>query len=54
MKRGWGVILPELPLIYESLRLNQSAIGPWDWGFNTVRGGVDPGEIGFCPRGVGL
>ena len=24
-------------------RPSQSAIGPWDWGFHTVRGGGDPG-----------
>ena len=37
-----------------STRPSQSAIGPWDWGFHTVPDGVDPGELGFCPRGVGV
>ena len=34
--------------------LSQSAIGPWDWGFHTVRGGVDPGQLDFRLRGVGV
>ena len=46
MNRGWGFILPGLPL------LSQSAIGPWEWGFHTLRGCVDPGELDFRPRGV--
>ena len=34
--------------------LSQSAIGPWDWGVHTVRGGVDPGQLDFRLRGVGV
>ena len=30
--------------------LNQSAIGQWDWGLHTVRGGFDPGITVFVPR----
>ena len=33
---------------------NQAAIGQQRWGFDTVRGGVDPGEDRFCPRGFGV
>ena len=29
---------------------NQSAISQRDWGFLTVRGGVDPRKLGFLPR----
>ena len=34
--------------------LAQHVPDPWDWGFHTVRGGVDPIKLGFCPRGVGV
>ena len=37
-----------------SARPSQSAIGPWVRGFHTVRGGVDPRELDFRPRGVGV
>ena len=37
-----------------STRFGQSAIGQWDWDFHTVRGGVDLGKLGVCPRGVGV
>ena len=33
---------------------NQSAIGPWDWGFYTVQRGVYPGELDYLPRVVGV
>ena len=32
----------------------QSAIGRWDWGFHTVRGGVNPGDHRFRPGVVGV
>ena len=35
-----------------STRPSESAIGPWDWGFHTMRDGVDPGELNFYPRGA--
>ena len=28
--------------------------GPWDWDFHTVQGGVDPEDIDFRLRGVGV
>ena len=49
MNRGWG---PIPPCCLRSTRRSQSAIGPWDEGFHTVRGGVDPGKIDFRPCGV--
>ena len=49
----WDVALSS-PGFARSTRPSQSAIGPWDWGFHTVRGGVDPGELDFRPRGVGV
>ena len=33
---------------------SQSAIGHWDWGFHTVRGGFDPGDQRFRPQVVGV
>ena len=65
--RGWGPILPgcggtggvkrkdgalSSPGFARSTRPRQSAIGPCDWGFNTVRRGVDAGELDFRPRVV--
>ena len=44
---------PILPGCLRPTRHSQSAMGPWDWGFDTVRGGVGPGELDFRPRGVG-
>ena len=32
-----------------SMSLGQSVITHWDWGFYTLRGGNDPGELCFCP-----
>ena len=32
----------------------QSAISQWRWSFHTVRGGIDPGDNYFRPRGVGV
>ena len=28
---------------------SQSSIGPWGWGFHTIRGGFDPGITVFVP-----
>ena len=46
----------ELPSLYQlpDTRRSQPATGPWDWGFHTVGGGVDPGELNFRPRGIGI
>ena len=58
LRRGWGgqtkrrgPILPGLCSFYAP---SQSAIGKWDWGFHTVRGGVGPEELDFRPRVVGV
>ena len=32
---------------------SQSAITQWGWGFHTLRGGIDPGDVSFRPRVVG-
>ena len=37
LNQGLRPILPGLPALYASTRPSQSAIGPWDWGFYTVR-----------------
>ena len=42
------------PGCVRSTRPSQSAIGPCDWGFHTVRGDVDPGKLDFRPRDVGV
>ena len=31
---------------------SQSAITQWGWGFHTLRGGIDPGDLRFRPRVV--
>ena len=31
----------------------QSATSQWDWGFHTLRGGIDPGDLRFRTRVVG-
>ena len=36
------------------MSLNQSAIAQWCWGFHTLRGGIDPGNLRFRPRVVGF
>ena len=33
---------------------SKSAIGQWDWGFHTVRGGFDPGDYRVRPQVVGV
>ena len=32
----------------------QSAITQWGWGFNTLRGGIDQGDLRFSPRVDGV
>ena len=32
---------------------NQSPIGRWDWGFKTLPGRIDPGDLRLRPRVVG-
>ena len=31
---------------------SRSAITQWGWGFHTLRGGIDPGNLRFRPRVV--
>ena len=40
LNRGWSLSSLGCP---RSTRPSRSAIGQWDWGFHTVRAGVDPG-----------
>ena len=35
-----------------SMSLGQLAITQCDWGFHTLRGGIDPGDVHFCPQFV--
>ena len=32
---------------------SQSTITKWGWGFHTLRGGIDPGNLRFRPRVIG-
>ena len=50
LTRGWEFILPGVHWL--STIPSQSAIGQWDWGFHTVRGGFDPGDHRFRPQVV--
>ena len=46
---------PHPPRVTPGIRgPSQKTMDPGDWGFYTVRGGVDPGAIGVCPRDVGV
>ena len=58
VRRDWGGSNGDVALASpgwaRSTRPSQSAIGPWDWSFHTVRGGVDPGEFDLHPRGIGV
>ena len=36
------------------MRPSQLAISQWGWGSQTVRGGIDPGDISFRPQFVGV
>ena len=67
MIRGWDLIIPgcggtstlsrEATLAARWLHepLGQSISNqPVGWGFHTVRGGFDPGELRFRPRVVGV
>ena len=38
-----GITLP-------ALRLHETAINQWRWGFQTLRGGIDPGNLRLCSR----
>ena len=33
---------------------SQSVITQWGWGFHTLGGGIDPGDLRFRPRVVGF
>ena len=37
-----------------SMSPSQSAITQWGWGFHTLRGGIDPGDLRLRPRLVGF
>ena len=37
-----------------SMSLSQSATSQWGWGFHTLRSDIDPGELRFRPRVVGV
>ena len=51
LTRGWELILPGVRWL--STIPSQSAITQWGWGFHTLRGGIDPGNLRFRPRVVG-
>ena len=34
------------------MSLIQSATSQWGWGFHTLRGGIDPGNLRFRPQVV--
>ena len=36
------------------MSLIQSATTQWGWGFQTLRGGIDQGDLRFLPRVVGV
>ena len=37
-----------------SMSTTQSALSLWGWSLHTVRGGIDPGDLCFRPRVVGV
>ena len=37
-----------------SVGSSQPAISQWDWGFHTVRGGIDRGDLRFRPWSLGV
>ena len=51
-KKEMGPNLPQAALAL-STPANQRSFA-WDWGFHTVRGGIDLGEVDFPPRVVGV
>ena len=57
VRRDWGGsnrdVATSSPGCARSSSPSPSVIGPWYWGFHTVWGGVDPGELDFRPRVVG-
>ena len=66
LTRGWEIILPgcggTLALargatlaarwLHEPQPISNQPV--WGWGFHAVRGGIDPGDIRFRPRVVGV
>ena len=50
---GMGTYLPQSALALCTIP-SQSAIGQWDWGFHTVRGGFGPRDHRFRPQVVGV
>ena len=51
--RGWEHIFPGVRCLLYTVP-SQTAIGQWDWGFHTLRGGFDPGDHRFRPQVVGV
>ena len=37
-----------------SMTLSQLATSQWRWGFHTLRGGIDAGDLRFSPQVVGV
>ena len=65
LSRGWELILPGCGGTSAlargatltarcSMSSSPSAIIQWGWGFRTLRGGIDPGELPRRPRVVGV
>ena len=63
--RGWDPILPgvtglrgwpegQLSPHADSMSPSQSAICQWGWGFHILRSGIDPEDLRFRPRVVGV
>ena len=50
---GMGNYPPRGALVLCTI-FSQSAIGQWDWGFQTVRGGIDPGFFVYVLWLLGL
>ena len=50
--RGWPGV--KLSPRAASVGPSQSSITQRRWGFHTLRGGIDPGDLRFCPRVVGV
>ena len=44
----------QLSICAGSMNPSQSATSLWGWGFHTVRGGIDPGDLRFRRRAVGV
>ena len=65
LTRGWKLILPgfgrsrrcpegQLSTRAGSMSLSQLATSQLGWGFYTMRGGIDPGDLRFSSRVVGV